>query len=266
MADEQASNRHATTDSNATGNTTGETDTVQSVEDTVEFRLMMAYAQRRHRPDAPLRVPHKEEKERKEKKRKSWRRIFTCVTPQTGDKEEVGQDRSSCEDTDDLRVMNRRAEGEENLGEVTGRLMKIADKVFTPPDIEADGEEDDAEKLAGLLLREIGDELNEAVLKDANLIRKLLGDYGFFKSLMSAIFRKTGFKAFDLTEPQGSPKAEIALTCEVASRLSVVNTHPMNRLLGYGARYLQEHYSQWATQHGGYDTALESEDIEDSLE
>ncbi|XP_056133294.1 apoptosis facilitator Bcl-2-like protein 14 isoform X3 [Lampris incognitus] len=234
MADEQASNRHATTDSNATGNTTGETDTVQSVEDTVEFRLMMAYAQRRHRPDAPLRVPHKEEKERKEKKRKSWRRIFTCVTPQTGDKEEVGQDRSSCEDTDDLRVMNRRA--------------------------------DDAEKLAGLLLREIGDELNEAVLKDANLIRKLLGDYGFFKSLMSAIFRKTGFKAFDLTEPQGSPKAEIALTCEVASRLSVVNTHPMNRLLGYGARYLQEHYSQWATQHGGYDTALESEDIEDSLE
>lgn len=39
---------------------------------------------------------------------------------------------------------------------------------------------------------------------------------------------------------------------QVASRLSAADTLPMNRLLGFGAKYLQTHYSAWAAQQGGY--------------
>lgn len=39
---------------------------------------------------------------------------------------------------------------------------------------------------------------------------------------------------------------------QVTSRLAAANTLPMNRMLYHGARYLQDHYSSWAQQHGGY--------------
>lgn len=39
---------------------------------------------------------------------------------------------------------------------------------------------------------------------------------------------------------------------QVTSRLSAVDALPVERLLGYGARFLQEDYSAWAQQQGGY--------------
>lgn len=39
---------------------------------------------------------------------------------------------------------------------------------------------------------------------------------------------------------------------QVTSRLSAVDSLPVERLLGFGARFLQEDYSAWAQQQGGY--------------
>lgn len=39
---------------------------------------------------------------------------------------------------------------------------------------------------------------------------------------------------------------------QVTSRLSAVDSLPMSRGLGFGAKYLQDHFSSWAKQQGGY--------------
>lgn len=83
-------------------------DTDSDMEDTVEFRILMAYAQRRHpkkatpadktgsNGTAPTQTPdetkHKEPS--KKKKTKQWRRvlsIFKCVRPQTEEEKEPYQ-------------------------------------------------------------------------------------------------------------------------------------------------------------------------------
>ncbi|XP_071398498.1 apoptosis facilitator Bcl-2-like protein 14 [Centroberyx affinis] len=253
-----------------------------SMEDTAEFRLMMAYAQRR-RPtgDAGLmaqcgpgasspQTPAETETDVKEKKRKKKRgtknkllRLLPCV-------------RSKKEEPEDTRGENGgpavvcfrsgddgRKEGEK-LEKIADTLTKIADDVPppTPSDIEADGEEDDVEKLIGLLLREKGDKLHEEVLKNASL-SELFRDYIGFQRLMSTFLSKMGFADPDALGPQGSPKTQIALTCEVTSRLSAADTLPMSRLLGFGAKYLQDHYSAWLAQQGGYEGAFHSDDDDD---
>lgn len=45
---------------------------------------------------------------------------------------------------------------------------------------------------------------------------------------------------------------EIALTFEVTSRLQALDLHPMNRVMGFGAHYLQKYFSPWVKQHGGW--------------
>eukprot|EP00064_Thunnus_orientalis_P015622 superscaffoldBa00002932_g15677 len=118
----------------------------------------------------------------------------------------------------------------------------------------AEYDSDEVEKVIGLLLRESGDRLNERELKNASIAAELFRDYRFFDTLITTLLRRMGLWTPDpdAPGPQMSPKTQIAVTCEVTSRLSAVDTLPMNRLLGFGATYLQNHYSSWAEQQGGY--------------
>ncbi|XP_029901540.1 apoptosis facilitator Bcl-2-like protein 14 isoform X2 [Myripristis murdjan] len=253
----------------------------ERMNDSVEFRLMMAYAQRR-RPggdnssstrDTPdenatslPRTPAETEKEvkregKKKKKGRSLKKLFSCVRRQAEEPEDVNATglcfRSASNSGDQ--------EGAE-LTKLANRLIKLADEVpFTPSDIETDSVEDSVEKLVGMLLREQGDRLNQEVLREVPNIGELFRNYSFFEKLISLFLRRMGFKTFepDGLGPQGSPKTQIALTCEVTSRLSAVNTLPMNRLLGFGANYLHTHYSAWVAQQGGYDAAIEDEEEEE---
>lgn len=55
------------------------------------------------------------------------------------------------------------------------------------------------------------------VLREVPNIGELFRNYSFFEKLISLFLRRMGFKAFepDGLGPQGSPKTQIALTCEV---------------------------------------------------
>ncbi|KAM4614862.1 uncharacterized protein ACJ7VT_010096 [Polymixia lowei] len=280
-------NSHATNNNNVTSNTND----TGNMEDTVEFRLLMSYAQRRRpgdarssrqgSPGAPKedadangtsspRTPSTKKTVNKKKKRKNQLlKLFSCVRRQGEGGEEEGGEENERQPRSNIIFRSLddggKTEGEQ-LDEVASRLTKIADGVpFIPPDIEPDGEEDEVERLIGLLLREDGDRLNEKLLKHKPLVTELFCNYSFFERLISGFLGKMGFTTFDpeALGSEGSPKTQIALTCEVTSRLSAVSTHPMSRLLGFGARYLQEHYSTWATQQGGYEEAFENEDDEE---
>lgn len=45
---------------------------------------------------------------------------------------------------------------------------------------------------------------------------------------------------------------KVAFTLEVATRLTAVDNHPMNLVLGFGSKYLKEHFSPWIQNHGGW--------------
>nr|XP_040031425.1 apoptosis facilitator Bcl-2-like protein 14 [Gasterosteus aculeatus aculeatus] len=264
-----------------------------SMEDTVEFRVLMAYAKRRRpqkgspaqdaaaskaeAPSAPTETEQLTGKKKRKKKRmllRLTRNIFSCTKPQTED-EEASRGSSPPDDrcAPKRAVFVREDEGEEEeeeeeLNEVAERLTKMADEIpFVRPDIETDGISDaneNVEKMIGLLLREAGDNLNEAELKD--LTTKLSWDYGFFEMLMSTFLTRMGLKSPnpDSPGPKASPKTQIAVACEVTTRLSEFHPLPRNRLLDHGARYLQHYYSPWTQQHGGYEDAFYSDDEDDS--
>ncbi|KAM8884001.1 apoptosis facilitator Bcl-2-like protein 14 isoform 2-T2 [Synchiropus picturatus] len=259
------------------------------MEDTTEFRMLMAYTQRR-RPfnlnnngsaDCPkppsghadvLDSANQTVKPKKKKKKKKVlsKIFFQCVKPPKEDPPEDGEVRPAGETNGDKLLSFRSAHSggglkggseEEDLEEVVSQLIKVADKIpFSPPEVEEDSPEEDAsvEKLIGLLLREHGDRLNESVeLKKALQSAEAYMSYTFFEKLMQTLLRKMGLWSQD---PDASQKTQIAVTCEVTSRLSAADTLPMNRLLGYGATYLKTHSSPWAQHHGGYEEALNSDE------
>ncbi|MEQ2158526.1 hypothetical protein GOODEAATRI_013266 [Goodea atripinnis] len=84
--------------------------------------------------------------------------------------------------------------------------------------------------------------------------KDLFLDYNFFTRLLNTFLVRIGFRSPDpdALGPQAANKTQIAATCEITSRLCSVEALPGNLLLQHGARYLQEYYSSWAQQQGGY--------------
>lgn len=265
-------------------------DDTDNMEDTVEFRLLMAYATRRRAksltgradqngtaaprtppsPPPPAKTESEEDKKKKKKmkkKKRGWKRLsgfLRCIKPQTrGDEPE----QNAAPEPDNVFRCGGLTEDEvkedDELEDAASQLAQIADEIpFIPPELETDSADDDVERMIGLLLRESGDRLNERELRDVSLAKELFWNYGFFKRIVSTLLSRMGLTTSDPGSPgpHASPKAQIAVACEATSRLSAMDTLPTSRLLGYGARYLREYYSSWAQEQGGYEAAFESDD------
>lgn len=166
---------------------------------------------------------------------------------------------------------------EDGLDDVAARLVEISDDIpFVSSDLETDTPNgggagadagagdatfrpDDVEKAIALLLREAGDRY-ETELEDTEM-SDLLANYSFYETVINSFLKRIGLSSDTETlGPKVSTKTQIAVTCEATSRLSVLDTLPMNRLLGHGARFLRSHFSSWAEQHGGYENAFQEEE------
>nr|XP_057922111.1 apoptosis facilitator Bcl-2-like protein 14 isoform X2 [Doryrhamphus excisus] len=272
----------------ANGNEEATSD-AENLQNIVEFRIMMAYAKRRRGKaggESSWRIPgslegqmgsldsgdksgeEKASAKKKTKKKRRWKRlpaILKCIKPDTGEAPkapERGDDIYR-----DVGPTDGDEEGSDGMDMVVSRLTDIADDIpFAPPEVEPDSPEEDAnlEKLIGLLLREYGDNLDQQTRDLGVALRAtdLFWNYGFFERLIQTLLMRMGLFNPDPEGPgpQTSPKTQIAVACEVTSRLSAADTLPMNRLMGYGATYLQNHFSSWAKQQGGYEAAFSCED------
>ncbi|XP_036376420.1 apoptosis facilitator Bcl-2-like protein 14 [Megalops cyprinoides] len=219
-------------------------------EDSVEFRLLMAYAQKR-RPqptngDAtpPPAKPPAEKKKKKKKTIKLKKLFLGCIHPEKEDSE-------TSTDPDAL------GDGEA-LGILADRLSKIVESVdLGPGDIETDAPADDIQEIVDLL-RESGDKLNEEFKRNPSLAQRFHRDftYSLFERITTLFLQRVPLSENHSTKsPQ---EGNIALTCEVTRRLTAVDAHPMNMVMGFGAKYLQEHFSTWVQQRGGWEKALAS--------
>uniref|UniRef100_A0A3B3S9Z4 Apoptosis facilitator Bcl-2-like protein 14 n=1 Tax=Paramormyrops kingsleyae TaxID=1676925 RepID=A0A3B3S9Z4_9TELE len=235
-------------------------DAEEGLEHTMEYKVLKAYMKRRRPEGTKLESADHDIQKPSSKMVKKCKimKFFSCVHPQT---EELDSRPKKDGRVIEFRCLN----GDDGAVEVADRLMKIADSVpvacieNVESDIESDGPEgddrnptlpypDDVIQEIVELLKESGDKLDKEVKNNKRLaeIQKSF-DYNIFKKVTDTFLQNMGFYG-----NLKNQKAKIALAFEVTSRLTAMDNHPMNRVLGFGAKYLQENHSTWIQQHGGW--------------
>ncbi|KFV17875.1 Apoptosis facilitator Bcl-2-like 14, partial [Tauraco erythrolophus] len=124
----------------------------------------------------------------------------------------------------------------------------------------SEGEEHDEEKIIQTivsLLRQEGDQLEEKIKEDRVFyqhFRDMLS-YPFFKRITDLFLEDVS--ADSTSEPGGQVQCtKVAFSMEVATRLTAVDNHPMNLVLGFGLKYLRDHFKPWIQEQGGWVCAL----------
>nr|XP_009677016.1 PREDICTED: apoptosis facilitator Bcl-2-like protein 14 [Struthio camelus australis] len=133
----------------------------------------------------------------------------------------------------------------------------------------SESEENDEEKIIQTivaLLRQSGDQLEEKIKKDKTFYQHFIDmlSYTFFKRVTDLILEDVSADSTSKTEGQ-IQCTKVAFTLEVATRLTAVDNHPMNMVLGFGIKYLREHFTPWIQNQGGWEkalTLLDQEEIE----
>ncbi|KFP45044.1 Apoptosis facilitator Bcl-2-like 14, partial [Chlamydotis macqueenii] len=120
----------------------------------------------------------------------------------------------------------------------------------------SEGREHDEEKTIQTivsLLRQSGDKLEEKIKKDRAFYRRITDmlSYPFFERITDLFLEDVS--AGSTSEPGSQVQCmKVAFTMEVATRLTAVDNHPMNLVLGFGLKYLREHFKPWIQEQGGW--------------
>ncbi|XP_077786934.1 apoptosis facilitator Bcl-2-like protein 14 isoform X2 [Podarcis muralis] len=137
----------------------------------------------------------------------------------------------------------------------------------TKPENEDDVEKDEKEKLIKeivALLRASGDKLQEKVQNDRTFFQcaSELMSYGFFSRVADQFLEEIPADSTADSEVQAQ-RIKVVFAIEVITRLTAIDNHPMNTILGFGAKYLKENFSPWIHSQGGWGKALGLPDQEE---
>uniref|UniRef100_K9IIS9 Putative apoptosis facilitator bcl-2-like protein 14 n=1 Tax=Desmodus rotundus TaxID=9430 RepID=K9IIS9_DESRO len=105
------------------------------------------------------------------------------------------------------------------------------------------------------LLKYSGDQMERELRKDKALMNSFPGglSYPVFKTITDQFLRGIDTRGESEVKAQGF-KASLAI--DVTAKLTAIDNHPMNKVLGFGTKYLKEHFSPWIQQHGGWEKVL----------
>ncbi|XP_078139187.1 apoptosis facilitator Bcl-2-like protein 14 [Centroberyx gerrardi] len=238
---------------------------MDGVEESEEFRLLKAYCTRRNRPSFRSGFSTK----------KSTSSGGACSffadalgTPLLSDLCSVGAAvgvvRMGVVGVDGL-LDRSKGQDASSLSGVADRLAQIADSApISQADLTAAGVEDQDEIVKKLveLLKTSGDVMDEQIKQNEFLQERLQNffDYALFEKLTSSLQ-----SLVDLGQAGSEDRIQrkkIAWAFEVTSRLSAIDVVPRRRALSFGERYLRQHHSAWIQQHGGWEKAFDSDDID----
>lgn len=76
--------------------------------------------------------------------------------------------------------------------------------------------------------------------------------YSLFKTITDQFLRGVDTRGESEVRARGF---KAALAIDVTAKLNAIDNHPMNKVLGFGAKYLRENFSPWVQQHGGWVSA-----------
>nr|XP_044995709.1 apoptosis facilitator Bcl-2-like protein 14 isoform X2 [Jaculus jaculus] len=105
------------------------------------------------------------------------------------------------------------------------------------------------------LLKHSGDQLGRELKKDKALMSCFQDglSYSLFKTITDRFLGDVDTRGESEVKVQ-SFKAALAI--DAIAKLTAIDNHPMNRVLGFGTKYLKEHFSPWIQQHGGWEKIL----------
>ncbi|NXJ62420.1 B2L14 protein, partial [Rostratula benghalensis] len=143
--------------------------------------------------------------------------------------------------------------------DVTFRTVNQEPDNNNPTD-ETEGKEHSKEKIIQTilsLLRQAGDQLEDKIKTDRVFCQhfKDMLSYTFFKRITDLFLEDVSAASASTTGDQ-EQCTKVAFTMEVATRLTAVDNHPMNLVLGFGLKYLREHFKPWIQDQGGWVCAL----------
>ncbi|XP_048448962.1 apoptosis facilitator Bcl-2-like protein 14 [Rhincodon typus] len=124
--------------------------------------------------------------------------------------------------------------------------------------LEVDGAEDHQKAIDWIiaLLTTEGDHIDEEIKKDPQF-SKLFGErssFSIFKTIMDSVLEATVPAETNSemdSQTEGNLK-KIAFVVHATTRFAAAGYHPVARIMGFGAKYLQEHYTTWVMQKGGW--------------
>nr|XP_033809403.1 apoptosis facilitator Bcl-2-like protein 14 isoform X1 [Geotrypetes seraphini] len=129
------------------------------------------------------------------------------------------------------------------------------------PDGGVDGEDKIIQEIV-TILQQSGDRLHEQMKREKikGQIFKELFSYAFFKKVTDCCLQNLDLSGETEVQQQS---VKLAYTMDVTTKLTAVDNHPMNRVMGFGVKYLKEHFSPWIETHGGWEKALGLSDEEE---
>ncbi|XP_077727167.1 apoptosis facilitator Bcl-2-like protein 14 isoform X1 [Canis aureus] len=117
-----------------------------------------------------------------------------------------------------------------------------------------DGEDQIIAKIVELL-KYSGDRLERELKKDKALMNSFQDQlsYPVFKTITDQFLRGVDTRGESEVRARGF---KAALAIDVTAKLTAIDNHPMNRVLGFGTKYLKDNFSPWVQQQGGWDKVL----------
>ncbi|KAL6479028.1 hypothetical protein MHYP_G00124610 [Metynnis hypsauchen] len=234
-------------------------DNISTVEMFTEYRLLKAYCCKRGprskakpRAEAPLCA-----QSRFRKKSSNGRDVHFVQSASKG-RDEVLFRSAVTADTDEP----------DEFEDVADQLTDIVDSTpLAHDDVVKDGVDNHVIQRLVELLKKCGDELNEEIQKDRELMGYLQNSFSYtvFENVASA-FVGSVVPTSTQKEEASEQKALIAWTFEMTSRLTALDLQPMNRVMGFGAQYLHQHFAPWIQQHGGWNKVFNSDESDDEVQ
>ncbi|KAM5254678.1 apoptosis facilitator Bcl-2-like protein 14 isoform 1-T3 [Hipposideros larvatus] len=117
-----------------------------------------------------------------------------------------------------------------------------------------DGEDQIIAKIVELL-KYSGDQLERELKKDKALMNCFQDglSYSVFKTITDQFLKGVDTRGEAEVKAQGF---KVALAIDATAKLTAIDNHPMNKVLGFGTKYLKENFSSWIQQHGGWEKVL----------
>ncbi|XP_045869593.1 apoptosis facilitator Bcl-2-like protein 14 [Meles meles] len=117
-----------------------------------------------------------------------------------------------------------------------------------------DGEDQIIAKIVELL-KYSGDQLERELKKDKALRNSFQDQlsYPVFKTITDHFLRGVDTRGESEVRARGF---KAALAIDVTAKLTAIDNHPMNRVLGFGTKYLKDNFSPWVQQQGGWEKVL----------
>lgn len=121
-------------------------------------------------------------------------------------------------------------------------------------DSKKDGEDQIISKIVELL-KYSGDQLGREIKKDKALMSSFQDglSYSTFRTITDLFLRDVDTRGESEVKAQGF---KAALAIDAIAKLTAIDNHPMNRMLGFGTKYLREYFSPWVQQNGGWEKIL----------